>query len=262
MDNVKVFKDTMKKIEKNYKKETEELKKNVVVYSDACALPVAKNSTAKMAINFINMGTVATAYSLKTENNRVAMLNFADAKRPGGWVEEGAPTQEENICRCTNIYPALHVQKCIDGYYKKNNVSGTDEHLVESYTNALIYLPDALIFKDDVKYTPITPKHVDVITSPAPCGYFPDAEKIILYRAYGIIKSAIFHGVTDIVLGAWGCGVFGQDPIIVAKCFATVLKDYPVFNSVTFAIRNTEGSFSKTNITYILFKNAFERYYK
>lgn len=56
----------------------------------------------------------------------------------------------------------------------------------------------------------------------------------------------VFHknGNTTIVLGAFGCGVFENDPITVAQIFNTLLtsKYKNVFKRVVFAIYDTKGS--------------------
>lgn len=259
--NISVFKDTLRLSRTKYKDKTKFTKLHTSVYDDANTFisdPIIDKDKI-VNVSFVKGGTVNTAYSLKTRKNRVAMLNFADAKKPGGWVECGAPTQEENMCRCTNLYDCLTEPKCYEGYYIPNNPLHTDDHLVESYTNALIYLEDVIIFKDDTTYDYVPLKMVDVITSPAPCGYFKNAEEIITYRAKGIIKAAYLHGVTDLVLGAWGCGAFGQDPSIVASSFANALMELPLIDHVCFAIKETEGISDDKNSTFNRFMSAFQK---
>lgn len=264
--NADVFKDTRNKSQTLYRHDTNILLNNTMVYKDACNeiddASVIKNE--EMNIKVVYGGTVSTAYSIKNNDCRVAMLNFADAKRPGGWVVEGASTQEENICRCTNLYETLIQEKCIDKYYMFNfehGIHDTEYHYNEPYTDALIYAENVAIFKDDITYEMLPVKYVDVITSPAPCGVVYDVEEVLRHRMRGIIKSACSRGVTHIVLGAWGCGAFGQDPKIVAKCFAQVLDEYPVFKEVIFAIRPTIIHNKKVSedYTFISFENVIRR---
>ena len=57
------------------------------------------------------------------------------------------------------------------------------------------------------------------------------------------------------ILGAWGCGAFGQEPEIVAKCFKSILKKYPAFDNVVFAIRNCSADYENLTISnYAVFK--------
>lgn len=260
--NCDVFKDTRNKSNTIYSEDTDKLLENTLVYSDANEIltdDVVINNDMKIKV--IHGGTVSTAYELKKDNNHVAILNFADAKRPGGWVIEGAPTQEENICRCTNLYETLIQPRCLIDYYqfnKDNGIADAEQHYDEAYTNAMIYAKDVAIFKDDVNYDDIPVKHVDVITSPAPCGVVDNVEMILKDRMRGIIKAAYFNNVTHIILGAWGCGAFGQSPRIVARCFAEVLKELPVFDTVIFAIRCTVGLEYK-DVTFKVFEKQFRK---
>ncbi len=258
--NVEVFKQTYKASLNKFKSYTEKMILNTDVYEDAANISIDVINK-DMRIRFVNSGTVNAAYKIKIDNSnkRVAMLNFADAKRPGGWVTDGAPTQEENICRCTNTYVGLIQDKCWEQYYSVNDVYHTDAHLNEAYTDALIYLPDVVIFKDDSDYSCVKPVFVDVITSPAPCGVVKTVRRVLTHRIEGIIKSAYVHEVTDIVLGAWGCGAFGQNPKVVAESFAEVLLKYPIFDSVVFAIKDTPGIETSNARS---FENAFLHRYK
>lgn len=258
--NLDVFYDTRSKSVNEFNKDTNELLKNTFVYNDARDLVYSDEMVynGDMEISVINGGTVSTAYSIKKNHGgKVAMLNFADALVPGGLVLDGASTQEENICRCTNLYESLIQKKCKEQYYDVNKQfgSGQVKYRVEKYTNALIYSENVTIFKDDVTYKDIPPQYVDVITSPSPFGVFPGVDKVLKYRIEGIIKVAYVHGIEHIVLGAWGCGAFMQNPKTVSRCFKEVLAKFPVFKSVTFAIRPTVGN-SKDK-TFKIFYNTF-----
>lgn len=245
-NNTQVFLDTYHLSLSKYADSTQKMIDGIDIYNDAADIEINPVVNDDMAIQFVSNGTVNTAHYIKQyyPDYRVAMLNFADAKRPGGWVNDGAPTQEENMCRCTNLYVGLTQQKCADKYYSVNDVYHTDEHFDEAYTDALIYLPNVSIFKNDVDYHAVPVVDVDVITSPAPCGRVKNVRSILEHRIEGIIKSAYAHGVNALVLGAWGCGAFGQNPRMVASCFARVLSRYKVFDAVVFAIKDTPGTAS------------------
>ena len=58
-------------------------------------------------------------------------------------------------------------------------------------------------------------------------------------RAYNILRVAFEEGVTVLVLGAWGCGVFRNDPRDVANIFHKCLvegKFKGTFKKVVFAM--------------------------
>lgn len=247
--NEKVFEDTRIKSTTIFSNDTDTLKNNTIVVpaKDEIISDTDLVLQDNMQIKVVHGGTVSTSYKLKNDNNRIAMLNFADAKRPGGWVVEGAYTQEENMCRCTNLYETLIQPKCIKDYYRVNlefGVKDAEQHYNEPYTDTLIYSENVAIFKDDQNYKDIPVKYVDVITCPAPCGYVKNTEKILKRRMRRIFKIAYTHNVTHLVLGAWGCGAFGQNPEIVASCFNEVLKELPVFKYVIFAILDSRYDFN------------------
>ena len=256
IDNVRVFEDTETKYETVYKQDTEDLIKNrTYVHLNQIQL-VGFEHNPNMHISVINDGTVNAGKTIKWETgNKTAILNFADALTPGGLLLVGASTQEENICRCSNLYASLTSNKA-QIYYQINRAS---MHGV--YTNSLIYSEDVLFFKDDAYYTDELSYKLDVITCPAPSIIWDNPTNeytTIYYRIEQIIKSAILYGAKNIVLGAWGCGAFGQNPHVVADCFREVLKEYDAFDNVIFAIRSCREDYaSNTTSNYYVFNEVF-----
>lgn len=243
IDNVRVFEDTMKQIREKYSP----YKDNILYYN---GLPSIEKSVEHTPATMVHGGTVNTGY-VNAEDMRVAILNFADAIKFGGWVENGAQTQEENICRCTNIYPVLACADSDRYYYKPNldtlnpREKGDLRHFGnkdEIYTDRIIYARDITVFKDDTTYANVEPRKLDVITCPAPSAYLSmyEAMPIFINRIEQIVLSAIKNEVECIVLGAWGCGAFCQDPVLVADAFAEVLNRYGgYFKKIVFAIKPT-----------------------
>ena len=250
IDNVKVFHDTQKQTREKYPADVND----VEYYNGVDRVEASEELTP---ITMIHGGTVNTGYSY-ADTNKVAILNFADAIKFGGWVEHGAQTQEENICRCSNLYPTLANEKSAEEYYIPNSRFGN--HI---YTDRIIYSRDITVFKDDETYENIEPRQMDVITCPAPSTVLPDNEAIQIYRARleQIILSAIVNEAECIVLGAWGCGAFGQSPDLVARAFADVLNNYGgKFKKIVFAIRPTYGEAIST--TYRMFDTVINKYYE
>src|SRR5262245_18809822 len=77
--------------------------------------------------------TAQAARRLREEERvpRIAALNFASAKNPGGGFLGGAKAQEEDLARCSALYPCLLTQRA---YYDANR--GHDSLL---YTDHLIH---------------------------------------------------------------------------------------------------------------------------
>ena len=260
MDNIKVFLDTQMLYQTKYNKQTEQLQRRTQVYqepAETLCVDTKGNFEAAPIIGFSHSGTVSCAYNYaKYGDNKVCMLNFANPFTAGGGVVNGANAQEESICRCTNLYASLTTEQALKEYYEYNKRLMD----VPEGTNALIYSPDVLIYKDDVHYEPLRAKKCDVITCAAPIGgnsrkLYP----VLLKRVEGIVKVAVCNQVNVLILGAWGCGVFGQDPEVIAQVFAEVLIHYANhFKIISFAIldrnRELKTQFWKT------FKDRWDKY--
>lgn len=56
-------------------------------------------------------------------------------------------------------------------------------------------------------------------------------------RARAILKCAVKHNIRNIVLGAFGCGAFRNDPTVVAKAWHDAVKSYDgYFENIEFAV--------------------------
>ncbi len=153
---------------------------------------------------------------------RVAALNFASAKNPGGGFLNGSQAQEESLARSSGLYASL----CRAPAYYSRHRNGTSC----LYTDDMILSPDCPIFCDDEGALLETPHVVTFITSAAPnAGAITPRERPLLAdtlrrRAEGVLALAAMEGHEALVLGAWGCGVFRNDPEMVAGTFAMLLR--------------------------------------
>ena len=147
-------------------------------------------------------------------------LNFASARNPGGGFLSGAKAQEEDITRCSALYDCLLQAP---GYYAANRAQRS-----LLYTDHLIYSPRVPFFRDDALDLLEEPFTTSIITSPAPnAGEALQRDEArdaiaatLLRRAAQVLAVAEAHGHRTLVLGAWGCGVFRNDPDEVADVFA------------------------------------------
>jgi uncharacterized protein (TIGR02452 family) len=170
---------------------------------------------------------------------RVAALNFASAKNPGGGFLGGAKAQEEDLARSSALYRCLLEAR---PYYDANRATAS-----MLYTDHVIYSPGVPFFRDDRLELLEQPYVCSVITAPAPnagealrrdVGRAAISETL-RRRAGLVLAIAEAERERDLVLGAWGCGVFRNDPVEVAAVFADWLASArfrAAFDRVTFAI--------------------------
>lgn len=173
---------------------------------------------------------------------RVFALNFASAKNPGGGFLGGAKAQEEDVCRSSALYVCQLTQP---DYYARNRATAS-----MIYTDHMIYSPDVPVFRDGRALLE-EPYLVSFLTAPAPnAGEAarhgePEAEvrRALYARARKLLLVAANEGHTTLVLGAWGCGVFRNDPVQVADAFAVALDELGVnFERVVFAVWERDPS--------------------
>ena len=263
---VAVFKDTVKQSTGRFAKQTMKLTGLGTFVYDYLIGDVDFEPNPRMKVEVKPLGTVEAGRRLAKKKGTTTILNFADALVPGGLVLTGATTQEENICRCSNLYQSITTDVAKEYYYDANiQAFGKDGRKVfdSVYLDNLIYSRDVLFFKDDVTYEEVPSYYMDVITCPAPSCFITPKNKeyrIIKQRTEQIIKSAILAGTDNLVLGAWGCGAFGQDPRVISECFKETLEEYPAFDHVVFAIRGCSADSAKrANDNFTVFSNTFRK---
>ena len=254
---IDVFFNTRELSKTKYRDETDRLINDTKVYSNLSPLENNDNSSDVAMM----IGGTLEVSNILSKCYKVAALNFADGKKPGGWPEEGCLTQEENICRCSNMYEAIISDKCNKGYYQVNRSNDNDGLC----TDAVIYLPNVIVFKDDRDYHELESTYkYDIITCPAPsCRFRNNDEALMVYkrRIEQIVLSAIKNNVECLVLGAWGCGAFGQDKKLIAQAFVDVLNKYSgYFKLIVFAMKNTPKW--NQDRPYDVFYDAIDEKYK
>ncbi|MGW6563970.1 TIGR02452 family protein [Streptomyces sp. NPDC054975] len=186
----------------------------------------------------------------------VAVLNFSSARNPGGGYLNGAQAQEEAICRASALYTTL---LRVPEFYAHHRAERD-----AFYTDRVILSPGVPVFRDDRGGLLDEPFRVGFLTSPAPnAGVVrrrtPElADRIpaaLAARAERVLETAVAGGYRRLVLGAWGCGVFQNDPAEVAEAFRALLTDggrfAGHFDEIVFGIldrtvdRTTLGAFQK-----------------
>lgn len=256
-ENVTVFKDTERLCREN-ERLAETLKKSLsgqklILETDSIESPDLNVFTERAKVVISRKRTFEAASEYR--GNRIAVHNFASATNPGGGVKKGSNAQEECLCRCSGLYLCLNTSEMWNGFYTPHRNEQDPIH-----NDDIIYTPEIVVFKTDEK----TPRLMDekdwykvnVITCAAPNlrvhpgnPYNPgDGDKRIMVkdsdllaihekRLRRILDIAVSEGNDTIILGAFGCGAFENNPQVVAAAAANVIEDYlHAFRTIEYAI--------------------------
>jgi uncharacterized protein (TIGR02452 family) len=215
-----------------------------VSYPPDAPLPNVVPTDRQTLFEVVNDTTLAAARQLVSEGFTPVALNFASARHPGGGFLNGARAQEESLCRASALY------ECINGnamYRHHATLPGG------FYTNYAIYSPAVPVFKDDGSERLDEPYLCAFVTAPAVnAGVFAKEHKPgrgdivrgeMEKRIEKVLAIMAGHGHDSAVLGAWGCGVFRNDPEMIAELFANALRGRfaGVFAKVVFAVLDSDG---------------------
>lgn len=184
--------------------------------------------------NIINCGTIDCIIKLREEGEtgNIIALNFASATTPGGGYLLGSTAQEESICRASLLYPCLTKDMRM---YKENR-----KNYSPLYTDRMKYSHNVPVIRNDNGELLDNYVLASFITSAAPNrrvakSVFISDEKInnsMKLRIKKIISLALYNDPSVLVLGAFGCGVFGNDREVVYNIFEEVINELVPLNKV------------------------------
>jgi uncharacterized protein (TIGR02452 family) len=199
-------------------------------------------------IRVTNCSTLSAARQLHAAHGAepVCLLNFASARNPGGGFLSGSQAQEESLALASGLYSSI---RRMADYYAANRRSNS-----ALYTDHMIYSPLVPVIRDDADRLLDEPWCVSMITAPAVnAGVVRSQEPenvsqirdVMNRRIEYVLALAAQHGHEALVLGAWGCGVFANDPREVAELFSSHLlgegRYAKAFAEVVFAILDRRG---------------------
>lgn len=234
-------------------------------------IPAAKNDTSfSIEDKLIDNDSVSTIFLPEVQEQlksgkKVAVLNFASFKNPGGKFLDGSSTQEEALCHCSYLYNVL---KAFQNNYYIPNRRDTFHCL---YNNSAIYSAGIRFWNINLgeEITEQTPSAiVDVITCSAPNAtaaykYYneitPTIVKNLEERIIFIKQICEIKQVDVLIAGAFGCGVFGNNAHNVATLFHRHFQNSPIPNPsiVIHPVPNTH--FSKNSHNFYNFRLVFSK---
>jgi uncharacterized protein (TIGR02452 family) len=186
-------------------------------------LPELPPSTHATSIDVVNESTLDVVARLAAGGLRPVALNFAAAKSPGGGFLSGARAQEESLARSSGLYACLVDQPMYEFHRRCPD---------PLYTSYALYSPDVPVFRRDDGSLLDTPYLCSFITAAAVnakivlgSGNASRAaiKEAMRERISRVLAIAALHGHEAIVLGAWGCGAFGNDGEEIAALFHEAL---------------------------------------
>jgi len=208
-------------MEKEYSEEIKYSKEKSRVYgmTNNCKKPLgAIINKVVPEIQLVDCDSVSAIF--KYSQGRTCVLNFASYLNPGGRFLDGSKAQEECLCHASFLYNVLKFQM---DYYRWNKYSKN----FSLYYDRAVYSPKITFIQDDKEIM------ADVLTCAAPnltayrkymnqrFGGFntPELERRIFEENAKALRArqefvklvAEDNLVETLILGAFGCGVFGQD---------------------------------------------------
>lgn len=192
---------------------------------------------------------------LNQQSGKTAVLIFGSQKNPGGGVTRGTVAQEEDVSLRTSWYFQV---KGLTQYYSlrdKFSAINSDE----------IIFAKGLVISDEYHNFLSSPKDVYFIGGAAPnftglidsigieeaTKQLKDIENKMLTRIRKVLTCAEENKIDNLILGAWGCGVFGLSAEMVADKFYQAINENIYSGKIIFAIPDKKIE---------IFKNRFKIY--
>ena len=242
----------------------------LILEGDKVDVPPSGNAAeGRLVVSSKRTFEAASAYA---HTMKTCVLNFASASNPGGGVINGSSAQEEALCRCSTLYFNLNTNAMWNGFYSPHRAARDPIH-----NDDAIWTPRVVVFKSDNAFPTALPEsdwyEVDVISCAAPnlrehpsnsmnngdgdrcIRLAPEKLRAIHeHRLSRILDIASANGEEAVVLGAFGCGAFRNDPAVVAAAAASVVPRYRTrFKVIEFAVYCRTGDTRNLDA----FKRAF-----
>ena len=179
----------------------------------------ADHGFAETKIQVANETTLAASRRLTDSKLRPLALNFANGINPGGGFLGGARAQEEVLCRSSALYLTLVDDPMYAAHRKRDLPDSSDW---------AIYSPKVPVFRTDDGAELEEPWLLSFITCAAP--YAPGvgqplSSDLLQCRILRVLEIARSYGHASLILGAWGCGAFANDPNRTAMDFRQALEN-------------------------------------
>ena len=232
-----------KLMEKNYAKQINESVSKTVVCGKNVIIPTDDHVKTIPSVEVVNVDSIHAILD-RDKSEKTAVLDFASYMYHGEKYAAGMINQETYLFHHSYLYEVLTM--FVNTYYEYNN-EHRNNYLFE---NRALYVPD-VIFEDNIS------RSCDVIVCSAPnwrraskIGVNETQNSEALKSRMKFIKAITeANKVETLILGAWGCGIFKQDPKEVAETFKQIFK-YSTIKNIVYAVPDAKN--------FKVFKEVFE----
>lgn len=198
---------------------------------DAPLPPRRSERFQEMTVGVANETTMCAGRRQSAAGHPTLALNFANGVHPGGGFLAGARAQEEVLCRSSALYVTLEGDAMYEAHRRRPDQASSDWAILS---------PHVPFFRTD-DGTPLdAPWLLSILTCAAPVADDAGglAAELLRQRIARVLAIAEAYACEALVLGAWGCGAFGNDPARTAHDFRDALSGpfLGAFKHVVFAI--------------------------
>ena len=206
-------------------------------------------------ITVTNESTIAAIH--RFGNNNLGVLNFASAKNPGGGFLGGSMAQEECLAYCSDLY--IKQWPAGKDYYEKHRENPNPFYSHTMFIDDVTFFRDADfdLIEDFTTCKVLTSAAVNMGVAIKQGKSQKEAKAIMKQRMKNILAVFAYCRCKNLILGAFGCGVFGNSAEDVAQMWKELLFDEGyslLFDNVCFAVLD-----SKNTNNYAAFKKTFKR---
>ena len=180
---------------------------------------IRKSLHLKTQVQVCNETTLNASNRLIQDGLLPLALNFANGLHVGGGFLNGARAQEEVLCRSSALYPTLVGDQMYEYHRKRPQPDSSDWAILSS---------DVPVFRTDNGTELEHSWNLSFLTSAAPYAPVvgqPESADLLQKRIHRILEIASAYEYETIVLGAWGCGAFANDPTCTAIDFRNALEN-------------------------------------
>lgn len=223
-------------------------RRNTITYTPVTSLQLANQKLepsfkeAQFEVRLESTLDACMRLSKNEDEGSIAALNFASAKNPGGGFLKGSMAQEESLALSSGLYFCIRDSPMYEAN-KNNPLDGLYQHF-------MMFSQDVPIFRNS-EGNCIEPFFTSFLTVPAV--NFGAARRnrdelemirVMSERMDRMFAMAAHHDIDCLILGSWGCGVFGGDINVLAETFKMYLdgKYKNVFSKIVFATLDKKHS--------------------